>query len=118
MSLVDWQSEGAYNTAVPVSNATGWPTIAEAAVFVSVDPADPTLIDSLAKSISYGGHVLGDNFVGDVPDSVRTACLEYTGACYTERIGHGETDFMDMQGSISLSRYRRTLLSARFVAIA
>jgi hypothetical protein len=118
MSLDDWASSGTINTRVPVSTATGWPTIDEAATFISVDPTDPALIECLAKAISYGNIVLGDNFAGVIPDVVRTACLDYTGSTYTERIGQADIVIEGLQGSVSLSRYRRTLLAARFVGFA
>jgi hypothetical protein len=118
MSLDDWASAGTVNTRVPVSGATGWPTIEEAAAFISVAPTDAALIACLDKAISVGVIVLGDNFAGVIPDAVKTACLDYTGSCYTERIGQSDVVIEGLQGSVSLSRYRRTLLAARFVAIA
>lgn len=118
MTMSDWSSEANYNTAVPVSSATGWPTIDEAAVYISVSASDPVLAECLEKAISMGVIVLGDNFAGTIPGAVHTAALDYTGSCYTERIGQADVVIEGLQGSVSLSRYRRTLLAARFVAIA
>jgi hypothetical protein len=118
MSLDDWHSAGTINTQVPASLATGWPTIDEAAAFIAVAPTDPALIECLAKAVSYGCIVLGDNFAGVIPDAVKTAALDYTGSTYTERIGQSDVIIEGLQGSVSLSRYRRTLLAARFVGIA
>ena len=116
--MTDWSSEATYNTAVPISSATGWPTIDEAATFIQVSATDPVLQECLDKAISMGLIVLGDNYAGNVTMSVHAAALDYIGSCYTERIGQSDVVIEGLQGSVSLSRYRRTLLAARFVAIA
>lgn len=118
MSLDDWASSGAINTRVPVSGAIGWPTIEEAATFVQVSATDPVLHEMRDKAESYGISVLGDNYAGNITMAVHAAALDYIGSCYTERIGQADVVIEGLQGSVSLSRYRRTLLSARFVAIA
>ena len=97
---------------------TGWPEIADLSVYTGVDQTDAALIWALDAAIDYGNLVLGDRFVGVVPDSVFRAALDYAGSIYTERIGQADIIIEGYQGSSPQQRYRRILLANRFVAFA
>jgi hypothetical protein len=97
---------------------TGWPEIADLAVYTGVDQTDASLLWALDAAVDYGNVVLSDRFVGVVPDSVFRACLDYAGSIYTERIGQADIIIEGYQGSSPQQRYRRVLLANRFVAIA
>lgn len=97
---------------------TGWPDIADLAVYTGVDQADPSLQWALDGAVDYGNLVLSDRFVGVVPASVFRACLDYAGSIYTERIGQADLMIEGFQGSSPQQRYRRILLANRFVSIA
>lgn len=103
---------------VPESSATGWPTIADLASFSGAPVNDPTLVTALNGAIAYGKDVLGEAYTGAITDNVFRACLDYAGSTYTERIAQSDIIIEGLQGSVSLSRYRRALLASRFVGIA
>lgn len=105
-------------TRVPSSPATGWPSIADASSFTGVGENDATLIVALDRAVAYGKDVLGEAYTGEITKSVFGACLDYAGSVYTERIGGSDIIIEGLQGSVAISRYRRALLSSRFVAIA
>lgn len=106
------------STNVQPTPATGWPTIDDLASFTGVGKSDPTLVVALERAVSYGQNVLGEAYTGTVSKSVFGACLDYAGTIYTERIGSSDIVIEGLQGSVAISRYRRALLSDRFVAIA
>jgi hypothetical protein len=100
---------------------SAWPVYADLEAFLRLPGAaatDQALTESLDAAVSYGKLTLGEGFETDVPDHVRTGCLDYAGSLYMERVG-GSDQFTDaVQGSTPQQRFRRLLLASRMPGFA